>query len=46
MPEKEISDDYFVISKQLLSNMKEATIYEDILGSDHCPIGLEIKDVL
>lgn len=38
--------DYFVISKQLLSNMKEATIYEDILGSDHCPIGLEIKDIL
>lgn len=35
--------DYFVISEKLLSNMKEAYIYNDVLGSDHCPIGLDIE---
>lgn len=34
--------DYFIVSKQLESFLKEATIYPHILGSDHCPIGLEI----
>jgi len=34
--------DYFIVSKQLESLLKEATIYPHILGSDHCPIGLEI----
>ena len=24
-------------------NIKDATIYTEILGSDHCPVGLEIK---
>ncbi len=32
--------DYFVISKELLPNLKEATIYPDIYGSDHCPVGI------
>lgn len=35
--------DYFVISKKLLSNMKEAYIYNGIYGSDHCPIGLSVE---
>lgn len=34
--------DYFLISKSLLSRVKDTTIYSQILGSDHCPIGLEI----
>ncbi|MCI8393870.1 MAG: exodeoxyribonuclease III [Bacilli bacterium] len=35
--------DYIVISKKLLPNMREAYIYNAILGSDHCPIGLEME---
>lgn len=35
--------DYFVISKKMLSNMKESYIYNGIMGSDHCPIGLDIE---
>ena len=34
--------DYFIVSKKIESKIKEASIYSDILGSDHCPIGLEI----
>lgn len=35
--------DYFVISDRLAPKIKEATIYTDIMGSDHCPVGIEIK---
>lgn len=35
--------DYFVISKDIQDKIKEATIYKDVLGSDHCPVGLEIS---
>lgn len=35
--------DYFVISKKLLENMGRAYIYNEIYGSDHCPIGLDIE---
>ena len=34
--------DYFIVSDRLKDNIKEATIYSNIMGSDHCPIGLEI----
>ena len=35
--------DYFITSKDIEKNIKEAKIYTQILGSDHCPIGLEIE---
>jgi exodeoxyribonuclease-3 len=35
--------DYFLISKSLKEKLKDATIYKDILGSDHCPVGIEIE---
>ena len=35
--------DYFITSKSLKKNIKDAMIYDNILGSDHCPIGLEIE---
>jgi len=35
--------DYFVISKKLVKNMKDAYVYNGVLGSDHCPIGLNIE---
>ncbi|MBP5247019.1 MAG: exodeoxyribonuclease III [Fibrobacter sp.] len=34
--------DYFVVSESLFSKVKESSIYDDVFGSDHCPIGLEI----
>ena len=35
--------DYFIVTKDYINNIKESIIYDEILGSDHCPIGLEIK---
>ncbi len=35
--------DYFIVSNDIQSKIKEATIYPEIMGSDHCPIGLEIN---
>ncbi|MDV2885008.1 exodeoxyribonuclease III [Alkalihalophilus pseudofirmus] len=34
--------DYFIVSNQLKEKINDATIYAEILGSDHCPIGLEL----
>ncbi|MBQ3298429.1 MAG: exodeoxyribonuclease III [Bacilli bacterium] len=35
--------DYFIVNKDFIKNVKNVTIYSDILGSDHCPIGIEIE---
>lgn len=35
--------DYFLISKSLKDNLNNAMIYKDVMGSDHCPIGIDIK---
>ena len=35
--------DYFLVSDRLRDNIKEAKIHTDILGSDHCPVELEVK---
>ena len=35
--------DYFITSERLKDKLKDAYIYSDILGSDHCPVGLEIS---
>jgi len=35
--------DYFFISKGLKSKLKKAEIYEDLKGSDHCPISIELE---
>ncbi len=32
--------DYFITSKALEENIQDAMIYPEILGSDHCPVGL------
>lgn len=32
--------DYFITSKALKENIQDAMIYPEILGSDHCPVGL------
>jgi len=35
--------DYFFTTPDLLPNLKRAFIMKDVMGSDHCPVGIEIK---
>lgn len=35
--------DYFLVSEAMLDQIKTAEILNDVMGSDHCPILLEIK---
>ena len=34
--------DYFIVSNDIQEKIKGATIYSEIMGSDHCPVGLEM----
>jgi exodeoxyribonuclease III len=34
--------DYFLVSEDLKRNLKDAFIMPQVLGSDHCPVGIEI----
>ena len=34
--------DYFIVSDRIKEKIQEAYIYDDVMGSDHCPIGLKI----
>ena len=35
--------DYFVVSEKLKDRMKDAKIHTEIMGSDHCPVELDIE---
>ena len=35
--------DYFIVSDRIADKITAAPIYTDILGSDHCPVGLELS---
>jgi exodeoxyribonuclease-3 len=35
--------DYFCTSPGLKSRIKEARIHQDVMGSDHCPVSLELE---
>ena len=35
--------DYFLVSDRLRDAIRETPIYSQILGSDHCPVGLELN---
>jgi exodeoxyribonuclease-3 len=35
--------DYFFVNDEFKSNVKDSYILSDVMGSDHCPIGLKIK---
>jgi exodeoxyribonuclease-3 len=35
--------DYFIVSERLTDRIADAVIYPEVLGSDHCPVGLEIR---
>jgi len=34
--------DYFLASASLKNNITDATIHGEVMGSDHCPVGLKI----
>lgn len=36
--------DYFLVSGCLKERLDDAVIYTDVFGSDHCPVGLFLKD--
>ena len=35
--------DYFLVSSGLAGKIKDAFILDEVMGSDHCPVGLEIN---
>ena len=35
--------DYFMISHALIDTLQDATILSDVLGSDHCPVAIEMQ---
>ena len=35
--------DYFLASERLMKKVTESVIYPEILGSDHCPVGITLK---
>ena len=34
--------DYFIVSESIMDKVTDSRIYTEVLGSDHCPVGLEI----
>lgn len=34
--------DYFIVSEKLKSELKDAQIHSNVMGSDHCPVSLEL----
>ena len=35
--------DYFVVSNRLFARVRDSFIFGQIMGSDHCPVGIEIE---
>ena len=35
--------DYFIVSNKLKDNIKHAGIHQEVMGSDHCPVELQIE---
>lgn len=35
--------DYFLVSNRFIEEISNTMIYDNVYGSDHCPIGIEIK---
>ena len=35
--------DYFVVSDRIMPKVKDSKIYTQVMGSDHCPVGIEIE---
>ena len=35
--------DYFLVSRRIADKMKDSDILTEVMGSDHCPVTLEIE---
>jgi exodeoxyribonuclease-3 len=35
--------DYVMVSESLKENVKSASIHADVMGSDHCPVSIELE---
>lgn len=35
--------DYFVVSDRIMDSVEDSTIYNEVYGSDHCPVGLVVN---
>ncbi|MFQ8869043.1 MAG: exodeoxyribonuclease III, partial [Eggerthella lenta] len=35
--------DYFLVSDELAPKIQSACIYDEVYGSDHCPVGIELE---
>ena len=35
--------DYFIVSERLMERVENAAIHPEIMGSDHCPVSLELR---
>ena len=35
--------DYFLVSRELRAKIKSAEIYPEVMGSDHCPVSVELR---
>lgn len=35
--------DYFLVSNRIMDNVRDSFIMNEIMGSDHCPVGIEIE---
>ncbi len=36
--------DYFLVSEDIVESVEDSKILADVMGSDHCPVELIIKD--
>ena len=36
--------DYFLVSASIIPSVKSAVIMNEIMGSDHCPVGIELHN--
>ena len=36
--------DYFFTNQEFADNISDADIHEDVMGSDHCPVSIELVD--
>jgi exodeoxyribonuclease-3 len=35
--------DYFLVSNRIMDSVQDSMIFDEVAGSDHCPIGLDIQ---
>ena len=36
--------DYFFVNESFISNIEDADIHDDVIGSDHCPVSIKVRD--